>query len=253
MPGESKMKTAYVDEVGTGSIAGPALVCAVAIGDNHPKIKGVNDSKKLTKKKREELYPIIAEQVKFAFGAASPNRIKTMNIHYGKYIAMKEAVERLVRSGEDIREVIVDGNFVIPNLNIPQKAVIKADEIYWQVGAASILAKVKRDKLMADLAKIERFSYYDFENNAGYYAPKHRDGVIFHGPTPFHRVNFGYFKYCMTLRNEYLKFVKWGGGEEEYLNWEFHMEKHYGISMYKIWKQGVLDPWQEIKYGEKNG
>ena len=132
----------YVDEVGYGAIAGPIFVCAVAVPDDMEKIPGVKDSKKVSKKKRESLHSQMITTVSHKFGAANIQRISQMNIHYARYEAMREAVNKLSASGIDIDEVIVDGNFEIPNLPFRQKAVIKADEKYWQVGAASILAKV---------------------------------------------------------------------------------------------------------------
>lgn len=241
----------FCDEVGYGSIAGPVLTCAVAADPNHTPIKGVKDSKQVSKQKREELYVEIIKEVNYAFGAASPKRIEKENIHYARYSAMKIAVEKLIKQGIKVDKVIVDGKFPIPNLNLNQEPVIKADEKFWLCGAASILAKVKRDCLMANLARIEKYSYYKWEDNAAYYTPAHREGIILHGPTSLHRENFDYTRYCIFCHEEYNKFVARGKSYEEYLEYEQEEVKKYGKSFYILWKQKVYDCWKEVKYFEK--
>lgn len=240
----------YVDEVGYGSISGPVMSCAVALDENSTKIDGVKDSKKLTKLKREKLYPILANSVLHAFGSASPREIEKLNIHWARYESMRIAVERLIQKGITASKVIVDGKFTIPNLNMKQEAVIKADDKFWQVGAASILAKVQRDSLMSKLADEEEYSHYDWKNNAGYYTPKHRMGVILHGPTDMHRRNFGYFKYCMYCHQKYKEFLRDGKTAEEYFQYEKDQEK-CGKSFYMLWKTGAEDLWKEIPYGAR--
>lgn len=236
----------FCDEVGVASIAGPVLVCALAVENNHPRIEGVKDSKKLTKKKREELYDIITSQVEYAFGSASPNKIEKLNIHYARYEAMRIAVERLIRRGVKIEKVIVDGKFTIPNLNVEQEAVIKADDKFWECGAASILAKVKRDGLMAKLGELEKYSYYAWDSNAGYFSPQHRDGIIKHGITTLHRVNFEYTKYCVACYEKSLEL----GGYEKFLEYEKEQVEKYKMSYFQIWKNNKKQIWKEIKYGE---
>jgi len=246
------MKIIYVDEVGYASIFGPLLTCAVAIDANEFKIDGIKDSKKLTKKKREELYPLIEKNYEHAFGSASPRLIEKLNIHWARYEAMKKAVEKLVKRGVKAKEVIVDGKFEIPNLSLSQQAVIKADDKYWQVGAASILAKVKRDNALTELTKIEKYSHYDLQNNAGYYTPKHRDGVILCGPTDLHRRNFNYFKYCLFCHNQYKEFLRQGKTFRDYDLWAQAEAKREGKTVYTAWRDGVFDTWKEIPYGRNN-
>jgi len=245
------MKVIYVDEVGYAAIAGPVVTCAVAIDINENKINGIRDSKKLSKKQREELYPLLMQNYEHAFGASSPRTIEKLNIHWARYEAMRKAIDKLLRRGVKAEEVIVDGKFEIPNLSktITQKPVIKADDKFWEVGAASILAKVRRDNAMTALAKIEKYSHYDWENNAGYYTPKHKDGVILHGPTTLHRKNFGYFKYCLFCYNKYQEFLKEGKTFKEYEEWikiQAQIEKK---SSYTAWRDGVFDSWKEVPYG----
>lgn len=246
---ERDMKV-YVDEVGCASIAGPVMTCAVAVADDHAKIPGVKDSKQLSKQRREALYPVIADQLQYAFGSASPQKIERMNIHWAKLDAMRIAVERLARAGVEIEKVIIDGGFTIPNLDHPQEAVVKADAKFWQCGAASILAKVKRDGVMTELGKIEKYSHFQWESNAGYYSPAHRDGIILHGPTELHRKGFEYFKYCMACHRKYLEFAAEGKTAEDYFAFVKEREGIYKKSDYVLWRDNALDNWQEVKYGE---
>jgi len=244
------MKTIYVDEVGCASIAGPVLTCAVAIEHGAPRIDGVNDSKKLTKKKREKLYPIIKDQVDYAFGLASLEEIETLNVFWARHEAMKRAIKSLMERGIRPKKVIVDGKFTLPGLDVEQEAVIKADEKFWQVGAASILAKVKRDTAMANATKIKRYSHYDWENNAGYYTPKHRLGIILHGPSDLHRKSFSFFKYCLARHKEHQEFLQDGKTSDDYFEWvEKRKQEKNQKSDYAMWKTGALDSWKDVPYG----
>jgi len=240
----------FCDEVGCASICGPVMVCAVAVEDSHLPIPGVKDSKQLSKSRRETLYPIIASQLQHAFGSASPKKIERMNIHYSKLDAMRIAVERLAKAGVEIEKVIIDGSFIIPGLDYPQEAIVKADAKFWQCGAASILAKVRRDKAMAELAKTEKYSHYDLKNNAGYYTPAHRDGIILYGPTELHRRSFEYFKYCLASRRKCEEFILEGKSAEDYFIHMKEQERIQGKSDYVLWRDGAKDNWQEIKFGE---
>lgn len=242
------MKVIYVDEVGYGAIAGPVITCAVAIDKNESKIDGIKDSKKLTREKREILYPLLKQNYQHSFGSASPHTIEKLNIHWARYLAMKRAIEKLLINVES-KMVIVDGKFEIPDLSISQQAVIKADDKYWEVGAASILAKVYRDNVMKKLSKINKYSYYGWETNAGYYTPKHKDGIILHGPTSLHRKNFNYFKYCLFCHNKFQEFLKEGKSLEDYQEWVELQRKNK--SLYVAWRDGIFDTWKEIPYGEK--
>jgi ribonuclease HII len=244
------MKICALDEVGCASIAGPVFVCAVIIDTSVHPIAGIGDSKVLSRKKRESLFPLIVDRVDdFAYGAAGPRKIEKINIHHAKYLAMRQAVEKLLRRGNKIDRTIVDGGFTIPGLPlyINQEAHPKADKNFWEVSAASILAKVTRDNLLSRLAKRKDLGYYKWESNAGYYTEEHRVGVILHGPTPYHRKTFGFYKYCMFCHNEYKKFLD-RGCPEEY----FEQEKKY-VSHYKAWKRGDFDSWKPVINGVDNG
>ena len=240
------MVKVYVDEVGCASIAGPVLVCAVAVADSESKIEGVGDSKQLSKKKREELFPILENNLEHVFAISTPERIEEINIHWAKYEAMKNAVEELVARGIKVSKVIVDGKFEIPDLDIEQEAIVKADDKLWQVGAASILAKVKRDNLMAELAKEIKYSYYDWENNAGYYSPNHREGIILCGPCDLHRKKFAYFRYCLERHKEYLGFLKEGKTAQDYFAEEARRSAESAKSDFVLWKEAKKNKWKPI-------
>jgi len=234
----------YVDEVGYGAIAGPVLVCAVALSDDAIKVPGVKDSKQLSKKKREALYDKL-KHIPHQFAIATPELVIELNLHYARYDAMKRAVERFV--GLNIEEVVVDGKFTIPNLHLPQKAVIKGDAKYWQIGAASILAKVKRDRFMASITSLSEYSHYDWENNSGYYTPNHRDGIIKHGLTDWHRENHKYVQYSSFEHRGFLN----SDEKDQYMKWvQAHKDDH-GISRYGIW---LRDHFKEEKkdWGESS-
>lgn len=237
----------YVDEVGCASIFGPVLTCAVAIPESFQRLSGIKDSKQLTKKKRNELYEQLIS-VLHAFGSSSPKEIEIFNIHFAKYKAMKRAVEKLARTIK-IDKVIVDGKFIIPDLDFPQEAVIKADDKFYECSVASILAKVKRDRAMTRLGEIEKYSYYGLESNAGYYSPAHRLGIIKYGPTELHRKNFKYFQYCLDCHLQYQEFLKQGKTLEEYLQYEKEESNKLKKSYFVIWKEHLNNSWKPIKWG----
>lgn len=239
------MATCYVDEVGCASIAGPAVVCAVVVKPGQKKVEGVKDSKQLSKTQRSLLVPKIAAAVEFELAQASVQRIAEINIHWAKYEAMKEAVLNLVERGVEIDKVIIDGKFVIPDLDIPQEAVVKADDKFWQTGAASILAKVNRDGMMTKLSRaFDQYSHYDWENNAGYYSPKHRLGIVLHGPCDLHRQKFVYFKYCMSRHREYQRLAEKQSAEEFLKDRVIDGKKK---TDYTLWKESKKkDIWQPI-------
>lgn len=238
------MAICYVDEVGCASIAGPAVVCAVTMKPGRKKIEGVKDSKQLSKTRRNMLAPELTKALNFSLKQASVDRIAEINIHWAKYEAMKEAVLELVEGGIEITKVIVDGKFVIPDLDIPQEAVVKADDKFWETGAASIIAKVHRDNMMAKLTAFEPYSHYDWENNAGYYSPKHRLGIVLHGPCDLHRKKFVYFKYCMDRHKEYADFIKQGNNPDDFLKDRIIDGKKK--TDYALWKESKKKVWQPI-------
>lgn len=173
-----------VDEVGRGPLAGP-VVCAAVIMPLDDIIGGVDDSKKLTAKKRETLAEIIQKKaVVYAICRVEPQVIDEINILQATRLCMKNAIESL-EIKPDI--VLSDGNMML-DIDIPQKSIIKGDSLSYSIGAASIVAKVYRDKLMADYAEI--YPEYGFENNAGYGTAKHIEAIKRAGICPIHRRSF---------------------------------------------------------------
>lgn len=173
-----------VDEAGRGPLAGPVCAAAVILKPNDI-IEGVNDSKKLTEKKREMLYDIIKERaVSYSIAFATVEEIEELNILNATMLAMKRAVEGLSVPAD---YAIIDGNKT-PNLQIPCNYVIKGDAKSMSIAAASILAKVTRDRLLLEYA--EQYPEYQFEKHKGYGTKAHREALLEHGPCPVHRLSF---------------------------------------------------------------
>lgn len=173
-----------IDEVGRGPLAGPVVAGAVILPKDCD-ILYINDSKKLSEKKREELYDVIMEQaVCCAVGYASPERIDEINILQATYEAMREAIGRLtVRP-----DILLNDAVTIPQVEIRQIPIIKGDAKSISIGAASIVAKVTRDRLMAEYDKV--FPQYDFAGNKGYGSAAHIEALKKYGPSPIHRRSF---------------------------------------------------------------
>ena len=173
-----------VDEAGRGPRAGPVFAAAVIL----PKglvIEGVTDSKKLTEKKREQLFETIKEKaVAWCVASASVEEIEEMNILQADLLAMKRAVEGLKIKADF---AMIDGNQK-PHLDIPCETIVKGDSKSESIAAASILAKVSRDRLMTELA--EKYPEYGFEKHKGYGTKAHREAIIEHGPCEIHRMSF---------------------------------------------------------------
>ena len=172
------------DEAGRGPLAGPVCAAAVIL----PKgmvLDGVNDSKKLTEKKREALFDIIKEKaVAYSIAFATVEEIESINILNATMLAMKRAVEGLPVSADF---AYIDGNRT-PDLSIPCEYIIKGDARSMSVAAASILAKVARDRLMLDYAK--EYPQYMFEKHKGYGTKVHTEAIKEYGPSPVHRMSF---------------------------------------------------------------
>ncbi len=177
---------AGVDEAGRGPLAGPLFVAAVILGENGLKIEGLNDSKKLSEKKREYLYDIIKEQASYwSIIEISPQEIDKKNILKATMDGMAKAVQNL-QITPDI--CLIDGNRLPKNLSIPAKAIVKGDSKYASIAAASILAKVSRDRFMVELHK--EFPEYNFLKNKGYGTKEHIKAIKKYGITPWHRKSF---------------------------------------------------------------
>ncbi len=179
------MIVAGVDEVGRGPLAGPVVTAAVILPESYD-LAWLNDSKKLTKKKRETLAVEIKKQaLAYAFGEANIEEIDRLNILHATMLAMQRAVANLSLKPE---LVLVDGNRA-PDFGIQAKPIIGGDGLEPCISAASIIAKVARDQLMADFAEV--YPHYGFERNSGYPTKQHREALVEHGATPIHRRSFG--------------------------------------------------------------
>lgn len=173
-----------VDEAGRGPLAGPVCAAAVILPP-HVDIPGLNDSKKLTDKRRRELFPIIKEQaIAYGIGLASHEEIDQINILQATYLAMERALERLAVKPE---LALIDGNRA-KDFGLPVQTVVKGDSLSASIAAASVLAKVTRDDLMLEAAK--EHPQYQFDIHKGYGTKAHYEALRAHGPSPIHRMTF---------------------------------------------------------------
>ena len=173
-----------VDEAGRGPLAGPVCAAAVILPDGLV-IDGLDDSKKLTEKKRDMLYDVICEEaIAYGIAFASVEEIEEMNILQATFLAMKRAVESLSVK-PDI--ALVDGNQK-PSLDIQARTLVKGDAKSPSIAAASILAKVTRDRLMTEIA--EQYPQYEFPKHKGYGTKLHYEKIMEHGISPVHRRSF---------------------------------------------------------------
>ena len=173
-----------IDEAGRGPLAGPVCAAAVIL-PAHLDFPGLTDSKKLTDKRRRELFPLIKEQaIAYGIGLASQQEIDEINILQATFLAMERALAQLsVRP--DL--ALVDGNRE-KDLGVPVKTVVKGDSLSANIAAASILAKVTRDDMMLDIAK--QYPEYGFDIHKGYGTKAHYEALRAHGASPVHRNSF---------------------------------------------------------------
>lgn len=173
-----------VDEAGRGPLAGPVCAAAVILPENKI-IDGVNDSKKLSEKKRELLFDIIKkEAISYSIAFSSVEEIEKYNILNATMLAMKRAVEGLNVKAD---YAIIDGNKT-PDLKIPCKSIVKGDANSMSISAASILAKVSRDRLCYEYA--EKYPQYMFDKHKGYGTKLHMEKIKEYGPCEIHRMSF---------------------------------------------------------------
>lgn len=176
---------AGVDEAGRGPLAGPVTAAAVILDPNNL-IQGLTDSKLLTEKARQRLYPEIKEKaLAYCIAHATVEEIEQLNILQASLLAMKRAVEGL---SVKPNEIWVDGTFV-PDVDMPGKAIIEGDLLHANISAASILAKVDRDEIMVKYAKT--YPEYGFEKHKGYPTKDHLQAINAHGVLPIHRKTYG--------------------------------------------------------------
>lgn len=173
-----------IDEVGRGPFAGPVMACAVILPKDCD-ILYINDSKQLSEKKREELYDeIISSAISYGIGSVPPQRIDEINILQATYEAMRQAILNL----SVVPDILLNDAVTIPHVPIKQVPIIKGDAKSISIAAASIVAKVTRDRIMMAYDKI--FPGYDFVNNKGYGSAKHIEAIREMGLTPIHRASF---------------------------------------------------------------
>lgn len=175
---------AGVDEAGRGPWAGPVVCAAVVIPENHS-FKGLNDSKQLTLEQRNYFFNLINSVAMVGIGLASPRQIDSMNIRAATLWAMSEAVKSLPTKPDF---VIVDGRDIPSQLPCAGQAVVKGDSLSLSIAAASVIAKVTRDRLMIQLA--QEFPQYGFEKHKGYGTAQHSNAIAEHGVTEHHRKSY---------------------------------------------------------------
>lgn len=176
---------AGIDEAGRGPLAGPVVAAAVIINPDKP-IYGLDDSKKLTEKRRDELYSIIYEDaLSVGVGIVDNQIIDRINILQATFKAMAEAIKKFPTMPDYI---IVDGNMEIPSVNIKQKAIINGDALVSSIAAASIVAKVYRDRIIESFH--QKYPEFGFDRNKGYGTSEHIEALKSYGPTPIHRYSF---------------------------------------------------------------
>lgn len=207
------------DEVGRGPLCGPVVAAAVALKNHESRIMNqegkewdlIRDSKKLSEKQREKVFDFIGEHFHVGVGLCDHNTIDRINILEASFLAMKKAIQELVRimnqesrikNGDQksmIHDskflVLVDGNKEIPNLSMEQKAVIGGDKFVKSISAASIVAKVTRDRMMKEFAL--KYPEYGLEKHMGYGTKFHLDALAAHGPCEIHRKSFAPVKKCL--------------------------------------------------------
>ena len=183
------IQIAGVDEVGRGALFGPVVAGAVILSPKQAQQlaqHGVTDSKKISAQLREALFDDIRHSsIACAIGLASVAEIDRINILQASLLAMRRAIARL---SSPPSLCLIDGNHTIPNLDIPQKTIIKGDESSLAIASASIIAKVWRDRLITRMG--QRFPQYDLASNKGYGTQKHRNAIRQWGASRYHRLSF---------------------------------------------------------------
>ena len=174
-----------VDEAGRGPLAGPVCAAAVILPLD-VEIGGLNDSKKLSEKKREELFPIIKEKaLSYSVAFASVEEIEEHNILNATYLAMNRAIEGL---SIPANFALIDGNRAPADISVPCETVVKGDSKAMSIAAASVLAKVTRDRLMLEIDR--QYPQYNFKKHKGYGTREHTDLILKYGVSPVHRPSF---------------------------------------------------------------
>ena len=176
---------AGVDEAGRGPLAGPVVAAAVIVNGYFEELIEINDSKKLTEKKREKLYELILQNCVVGIGTASEKEIDSVNILNATFLAMRRALEKL---GSHDHLVLVDGNHKIREYKGRQQEIVKGDSRSLSIASASIIAKVYRDNIMKEISG--KYPEYRFEQHKGYGTKLHREMLLKYGPCEIHRQSF---------------------------------------------------------------
>ena len=182
-----------LDEAGRGPLAGPVVAACVIVPPDlkiFDNLEQIKDSKKLSEKKREELYKVICETfLEVGVGICDHQTIDKINILEASFLAMKKAIGSL-RQKPDF--IILDGKFKIPNFSIKQQPIIKGDSLVFSIAASSIIAKVTRDRIMKKMH--EQYPQYGFDQHKGYGTRMHLERIVKHGPSDIHRKSFSPIK-----------------------------------------------------------
>ena len=179
---------AGVDEAGRGPLAGPVVAACAVIPLDYP-FYYLNDSKKMSEKRRESLFEDLQkEAIAFGIGIVSPERIDEINILQATYEAMREALKDMEKRFSLIPKILLNDAVTIPGISIPQKPIVHGDAKSLSIAAASVLAKVTRDHIM--LKYDELYPEYGFKQHKGYGTKLHREAILTHGPCPIHRRSF---------------------------------------------------------------
>ena len=179
---------AGVDEAGRGPLAGPVVAACAVIPLDYP-FYYLNDSKKMSEKRREALFEVLQkEAIAFGIGIVSPERIDEINILQATYEAMREALKDMEKRFSLSPKILLNDAVTIPGIPIPQKAIVHGDAKSLSIAAASVLAKVTRDHIMLEYD--EQYPKYGFKQHKGYGTKVHREAILTHGPCPIHRRSF---------------------------------------------------------------
>ena len=186
-------RLAGVDEAGRGPLAGPVVAAAVLVTPETPRLEGVNDSKQVPRRRREQLAAAIVSTLPVGVGAASTREIDHLNIRVATALAMRRAVLHLPAG---IEVLLVDG-LPMPEIGFPHEALVGGDARSYAIACASLVAKTVRDRLMRMLAV--RYPEYGWERNCGYGTPHHRSALAQFGVTPHHRRSFAPVRQLVLL------------------------------------------------------
>jgi ribonuclease HII len=177
-----------IDEAGRGPLAGPVVAAAVKIKTYVPEFDMINDSKKLSEKKREFLFDLIMKNCYVGVGIVDEKEIDEYNILNGTFMGMRKAIKNIIENGASFERALVDGNHKIREYDGEQVPIIKGDGKSLAVAAASIIAKVTRDRIMVEYD--EKYPGYGFAKHKGYGTKVHREAILENGPCECHRMTF---------------------------------------------------------------